>query len=815
MDRENEVTENSTGAEIGVSKETKESVIGKAAKTVLRHFVENESAVKNISATALRLVLPLVFTFLCSATSPALGCAPLGIAAVCSSTSLAGGAAALMGTLISSTGEGAFGCIRAAVCAGAFFVRMFIGSIGIVKTGCIRCKPFAFVGEKMQKNGTYSKLNEAFTSGIGANALVSLAAATAIGAFGIITGGNLWYDVFSSFLGIMLIPVFTIAFSAVSSADVSHVMRKAGIGAIAYALILSLADVRIGGMSIAVIGAMVFTMWSAWCLGVSDGVLFGFFCGIALEPSLAAMYAVSGALLAALSGFSLGVGCFGAAVAAASWALYSDGVSAISKVIPEIILATALFYPSASFHILPSKVSFTTERNVKSEKKESDVATRLKKISDAMNHMASVFSGLSKRLCVPDSLEIFSVCEKGFSEYCTDCAKSEICHYREDFKRGSAVKKAAFDLKEKGRVGIDSFSDSMARGCPMLDKIADAINSEYAKVFENASKTDKTSAYAGDYAVMAKLIRETVAEADSESAKNAEMTDKLKLEFEKNKIGCDSIAVYGRKRPRIYVRGFDVRDLTCGASDIREIAENALKTALGEPEMSVDYDRLNMFMESRKLFSVSYGRYSEGANGYEANGDRAISFKGDDGSFYMLVCDGMGSGRYAALTSGVSCVFLEKMIGAGCPVDTALMLLNNFTRERRIECSSSVDLLKIDPFGATASFIKSGAAPSFVLRENKLFRIDSDTPPVGILKKPFAKETKMRLRAGDRIVMMSDGAIPEDDGEAWLYDALTSPSFVGKDLNAGAKRAVEEAMKRRINADDCTVCIVKLNSLSA
>lgn len=784
----------------------------KATKAVKR-FAKGEVRTKEIVAKYLYPVASFVFTLLCSEVSPALGCTPFGIASVCSAANLPCAASALIGALVGAIGGGTFGFLRAAVLAGAFFARAFIGSCGIVKTGV---RVYGGTSFKTVGNGdTYSKLNDAFSSSIGANAVVALAASCAVGIFGIVTGGNLWYDVFSAFLGIMLIPVFTIAFSSVGTKGISPVVCKAGVGCIAYAFVLSVSDFQIGGMSVAVCVAMIFTMWSAWSLGLSDGVLFGFFCGIALEPSLAAMYAVSAALFAALSGFSLGVGCFGAACAAASWALYSDGVSALSKVIPEIILATALFYPAACFKVLPSGISFVSEESAKREIGGSDAGEKLRRISDAMDHMANVFSGLSKKLCIPDGAEIMAACEKGFSAYCGECGKKEICHHREDFKRGSVIKKAASHLREYGKVGIDSFSDSMARGCSNLDGIVETINLEYAEAFENASKTDKTSAFAQDYATMSKLIREAVTASDTESSKNDRMTEKLVLEFEKNKIGCESIGVYGVMRPRIYVRGFDVRDLTYGASDIREIAENALKIALCEPETSVDYDKLNMFMESRKRFGITYGTYSESACKYEANGDRTVSFKGDDGSFYVLVCDGMGSGREAALTSGICCVFLEKMISAGCPVPSALMLLNNFTRERRIECSSSIDLLKIDPYSATASFIKSGAAPSFVLRDNKLFRINSDTPPVGILKKPFAKETKMKLCAGDRIIMMSDGAIPDVEGEAWLYDALTSPALVGKDLNAGAKKTAEEAMKRRVTPDDCTVCVISLSALSA
>ena len=780
------------------------------------------SGIKDGVKTAARPIATFLFALMCANASPALGCLPFGIAAVCSAPDLPCAVAAFIGVLAGAMRMTSLGFVYSGVCAGVFFIRLFIGTVGIVKTGRtvkrISERSLGRVRDSPVRESTYYRLDRAFSSGAGANAVVALGGALALGVFGIITGGNLWYDVFSACLGLVLIPIFTLAYSSIGQEGISPMLGKAGIGAVMYAAVLALSQFEIGGMNVAVILSLIFTLWSAWSMGISDGVLSGFFVGIALDPSFSAMYAIAGAVSGALCGFSLGVGCSCAAVLAASWALYADGISAISEVLPEIILATALFYPAAYFRVLPADVPFLRVGNKKRAEDSpkgvsGNVGDRLRRISDAMSHMAGVFAGLSKRLRVPGNSETLAVCEENFAMACTTCEKREICHHREDFKNGSAVRKVASSLKENGRVNISSFPDTMARGCPRLDDVTDGINAEYAKIFENAAKSDKTAVAAGDYAMMAKMIRETLTEADAENSKNEELTEKLSMEFLRNKIRYESMSVYGSLRPRIFVRGFDVRDLTYGAKDIREMSEKVLGIGLSDPEMSIDYDKLNMFMECRKRFAMKHGQYSERAHRLEANGDVAVSFKGDDESFYMLVCDGMGSGREAALTSRVSAVFLERMIGAGCPVEVALMLLNDFTRERRIECSSSVDLLKIDPFCASASFIKSGAAPSFVLRDNKLFRIDSDTPPVGILKKPVAKETRFSLKDGDYVIMLSDGAMPENEGEAWLYDALTSASFIGNDLCASAERAVKEAVKRRSHADDCTVGIVSVSSL--
>ena len=117
----------------------------------------------------------------------------------------------------------------------------------------------------------------------------------------------------------------------------------------------------------------------------------------------------------------------------------------------------------------------------------------------------------------------------------------------------------------------------------------------------------------------------------------------------------------------------------------------------------------------------------------------------------------MGSGREAAMTSRLCGVFLKKMLLAGNSKPVAMEMLNNFIRSKNTECFSTVDLLEIDLLNGRASFIKSGAVASYVKRGEQIFRISSNTMPVGITKEINAEEVTFELEDGDVIVMVSDG----------------------------------------------------------
>ena len=136
-------------------------------------------------------------------------------------------------------------------------------------------------------------------------------------------------------------------------------------------------------------------------------------------------------------------------------------------------------------------------------------------------------------------------------------------------------------------------------------------------------------------------------------------------------------------------------------------------------------------------------------------------FEGQDGMLYALLCDGMGSGKNAALTSGSCVVFLEQVLRTGVSIQTALRMLNHYLRSRsgepEDEYSSTVDLFALDLYSGQARFVKSGAACSLVIRDGRLYRLASHTVPIGILQAIDAQVIPFDVRPGDRILMMSDG----------------------------------------------------------
>lgn len=173
----------------------------------------------------------------------------------------------------------------------------------------------------------------------------------------------------------------------------------------------------------------------------------------------------------------------------------------------------------------------------------------------------------------------------------------------------------------------------------------------------------------------------------------------------------------------------------------------------------------------------------------------------------------MGSGRDAAITSRITCIFLEKMLSAGNKKSIVLKMLNNFIRNKNLECFATVDLLEIDLLTASAGFIKSGAAASYIIRDKKLFKIASNSLPIGITREITAEEIRFELRAGDLIIMISDGISQSFEDGIWLADLLSSGIDPDCGLEDIAAIILEAAKSNNRRSDDMTVSAIRISEV--
>ncbi len=186
-----------------------------------------------------------------------------------------------------------------------------------------------------------------------------------------------------------------------------------------------------------------------------------------------------------------------------------------------------------------------------------------------------------------------------------------------------------------------------------------------------------------------------------------------------------------------------------------------------------------------------------------ANGDRCMWFAGPGCQYFVLLCDGMGTGIGAQEESRVAGNMLRKLLAAGYPAEYALRSLNHLCALRDKAGAVTVDLTQIDLQTGKATVYKWGGAPSYLVSGNGTQKIGTAGPPPG-LSVTYTRETvdKLSLRRGQTLIMVSDGV----DGEAVMRRAWELT-----DATAGDAAAKVLRYGRGEGEDDATAAVIRLH----
>lgn len=209
---------------------------------------------------------------------------------------------------------------------------------------------------------------------------------------------------------------------------------------------------------------------------------------------------------------------------------------------------------------------------------------------------------------------------------------------------------------------------------------------------------------------------------------------------------------------------------------------------------------------SECAFAPSIGICSVGKGGSKRVGDRGACFAGEDGSFFVLLCDGMGTGEGASRLSGETVRLLERLLRSGLAPEGALKIMNGMELLRGTGSFTTVDLLHTDLRSGSAMLYKWGGAPSYLRSGDAVKKIGTAVPPpgVGVGGDHLPERFKLSLKWGEMLILISDGAGGEETEEAIASYRGQSPRELAAILVAGAsdeddKTAVCVSLRPRVS----------------
>lgn len=373
------------------------------------------------------------------------------------------------------------------------------------------------------------------------------------------------------------------------------------------------------------------------------------------------------------------------------------------------------------------------------------------------------------------------------------------------FAAGAPDREEAERTAEHRAKATEERFTAMARSLGSLSAIFYGMSERMRGSDGYEEREDMTRVFAEDYESVSALITDALSRAE-DTEPDRGTAAKARAALSASGIRVSSISVCGKRKKTLVAKGRCTGGAPPSCEVLRTRLSNACGTAFSLPEITVEEDGLTLRSHSAPAFTVEAAHAGSSKRGEGISGDCASSFISPDGYFYYLLCDGMGSGKDAAVAARTSCVFMEKLLEGGGEAGACLKMLNTFLRGKGYECFATVDLCAIDLYTGNAFFIKGGSAPSYLYRGEGRYKIASASVPVGIIREVRAERISFTVKGGDTLVMASDGAQGDELPEEVRRHSFPVP----------AKEAAEALLtlgrKRLGGGDDATVCVINVKS---
>ena len=490
----------------------------------------------------------------------------------------------------------------------------------------------------------------------------------------------------------------------------------------------------------------------------------------------------------------------------------AGGTALLFSVLPEFLIGTALsFLPlgAAGEKLLPftgrrTKPDAAGEVLPYREKSERET---LRDLSATFEAMSDAFAGLSDRETRIGIFDVRHICDKVCDRFCRRCAACSLCWERDYTVTMDTLSKISAKLYKYGKVEHADLPPEFLARCTSADRMLEEIERENARMLREMLAADGSRRSAVDYAVFSRVLTDALKRGDEAYTPDTEGRAAVTTALTRIGFSADSLGVFGTRQKKVYAFRVGGSAMNCSADAITEALTAALGGRFEPPLFEFADGGINMIATGAPTFSADASSATVAAGGGEENGDRVRSFDAKNGCFYAVVNDGMGSGRAAAAKSAKAALFLEKMLAAGNDVTAALELLSAMVRTDREEGFTTVDLFALDCFTGRGTFFKSGAAPSFVKRGERIFKIRSRTVPIGILEDVDAEKTTFACEDGDAVVMLSDGVTEDIEEPLWLCEFLCGADLAAADA---AARILAEAKRHTLCRDDMTAAVIHI-----
>lgn len=668
----------------------------------------------------------------------------------------------------------------------------------------------------------------------------------AIGAFigavyEVLLGGFSLASILYGAVGVVLSAVFTFAFSGITDMDISFsdfvfgtraifkraenekgsiniLLFQASLLLFVFLASISLKEYNFFGISPAYMFSSFVTLFAARRFGVARAVAVGFVSSLGISSTYSVAFALLGLGAGLLFHINTVYALLGGGALVIAWSYYAGGAMGLLSTLPEYVSTALISLP------LLRKIKELPEERVGSPEEKNEARDMV--MNSALVYRSSSARGLDALECallgLSGALRSFGEREgvlgreeyreaviKSTCEFCSGCAWYKECLAITPAPCAENLDIIATKLYKKQRLSVDDPS-ILPPYCRNGAALFWRLSEDCAALEERRFKNRRMELCAKEYELISKLINETRVVGEREVSVDSSLSEKLSSVLSEVGIEGGFIRALGDRRKHVIGAGRDKDGKIISSPDLRRRIEEAAGIILEKAEFYRSGDYALIECSAAPIYTVEFATVGINSPSEEISGDFAMGFESVDGHFYSLLSDGMGSGSEARKTSSFVADFLSRILNSSCSKTTALHILNHIIREKGEECSATVDLFDLDLLTGEATFFKSGAVASYIKRDSSIFRIRSETAPIGIMGAIDAERIKIEIKSGDLVVMISDGVGQTVEDSAWLAQLLSRPA--PDDINEFATLILDGAKKNSKSGDDMTVAVARILS---
>lgn len=439
-------------------------------------------------------------------------------------------------------------------------------------------------------------------------------------------------------------------------------------------------------------------------------------------------------------------------------------------------------------------------------------------LSDRLTAFASALQSVGRtvqQVCekLPPKEESYAdLCARAAERCCQSCARSTDCWVTRSADTYDCFNKLEPLVNSEQSVTAADLPEPLASYCEAPARLAAALNKEAIALAvrrgQYSRSTATRAALCEQYGAMACALGDLAGQVAMDELPDRRKARRVEQLFEDLGLSPLDVSVAEDSEGRLHAAvtlsrvSFDENELCTLTREVSQLCRCRFARAVCTQSPG---STLLVFRQ-RPRFAARFGVCSLPADG-KVSADATQVLERVPGRAHAVLCDGMGTGKAAAVDGILAARLAGQLLGAGFGQAEAARLVNvALTLKSDDETATTLDAVTIDLYTGAARLFKAGAVPSFLIHGSTASAHGETSVPIGILKKVLSSESELVLDAGDCLVLVSDGALA--GGMGWMNSQLVLHSADAPQVLADA--VAHAAREKSDRPDDITVMAIRL-----